>query len=417
LQLLRIRSSTLIALAALFLFSHSTWGAANRAILEQARDKPIHPPLQDAPEHTPAKNGFNHFYNMEYDAAIRDFELAQQAHPNDPSAVNHLLQAILVHELHREGALDAEMYFGDEFFHARKIPANADTEARIEELIGRALRLSAIRLKSNPNDADALYARGVTEALHATDLALVEKSWFAALRSGLEAYKDHKQVLNLSPGYADAKLVVGFYSYAIGSLPWPGRIATFFLAFTGSKSNGIEYIKQAADAGGDASVDAKAALALILARERHYSEAIPLMHALYTSYPHNFLFAMSEADLLKTDGHLPEAMSAYQKLLELGRAGIFPEGRLERIAFKLGETLRLQGTYANAVEAYRSVSGFPHADHALVSKATLSAGEMYDLLGQRDSAVQQYQEVVAAQGDSPEVRTARQLLKHPYRMQ
>lgn len=42
---------------------------------------------------------------------------------------------------------------------------------------------------------------------------------------------------------------------------------------------------------------------------------------------------------------------------------------------------------------------------------------MYDLLGQRDSAVQQYQKVVAAQGDSPEVRTARQLLKHPYRMQ
>ncbi len=110
-------------------------------------------------------------------------------------------------------------------------------------------------------------------------------------------------------------------------------------------------------------------------------------------------------------------MLAYQKLIELGREGMFPEGWLERIAFKLGETFRLPGKYSSAVEAYRSVSSFPHADHALVSKATLSAGEMYDLLGQRDSAVKQYQEVVTTQGDSPEIRTARQLLRHPYLIQ
>lgn len=65
------------------------------------------------------------------------------------------------------------------------------------------------------------------------------------------------------------------------------------------------------------------------------------MHRLYNSYPHNFLFAMSEADLFKTDGYLPETILAYQKLLELGREGMFPEGRLERIAFKLGKSYRL----------------------------------------------------------------------------
>jgi len=300
LQFLRIRLSILIGSVALFLFPHSIWGAAHLASLEQTRDKPIHAPLLDVPERMVAKNGFNHFYNMEYDAAIQDFELAQQAYPDDPFAVNHLLQAILVRELYRERALDAELYFGAEFFQARKILVDANIEARIEEVIERALQLSASRLKSNPNDVDALYARGVTEALRATDLALVEKAWFAALRSGLGACRNHKQVLNLSPGYSDAKLVVCFYSCAIGSLPWPERIATFLLTFTGNKSNGIEYIKQAADGGGEASVDAKVALALILARERHYSGAISLMHGLYSSYPGNFLFAMSEADLLKT---------------------------------------------------------------------------------------------------------------------
>lgn len=39
-------------------------------------------------------DGFNHLYNLEYDAAIRDFEIDLQAHPDDPFAVNHLLQAL-----------------------------------------------------------------------------------------------------------------------------------------------------------------------------------------------------------------------------------------------------------------------------------------------------------------------------------
>ncbi len=32
------------------------------------------------------RKGFDHFYNLEYDKAIHEFELAQQAHPDDPFA-------------------------------------------------------------------------------------------------------------------------------------------------------------------------------------------------------------------------------------------------------------------------------------------------------------------------------------------
>jgi len=87
------------------------------------------------------------------------------------------------------------------------------------------------------------------------------------------------------------------------------------------------------------------------------------------------------------------------------------------VAYKLGEALRLQGDYSGALEAYGSASGYPGADRELVSKATLSEGEMYDLLGQRNSAEKKYQEVIAAQDDSQGAKTARQLLLHPYRTQ
>jgi tetratricopeptide (TPR) repeat protein len=269
---------------------------------------------------------------MEYDTAIHDFELALQAHPDDPFAVNHLLQAIFIRELDCEGALNAELYMGDGFFHAQRVPVDANVEAQIKELTKRALELSASRLETNPNDVDALYARGVTGAIRAGYMALVEKAWFAALRSALGSYDDHEQVLRLSPDYTDANLVVGLYSYAMGSLPWPEKAVTFLLPVRGSRSTGTEDVARAAHGSGETSVDAKAALALILARERHYSEAISLMHWLYSSYPHNFIFAMTEGDFLKTSGNLPEAIAAYRELLRLGREGVFPGARLGLVA-------------------------------------------------------------------------------------
>ena len=369
------------------------------------------------PQDTFSQDGFQHFYNMEYDAAIHAFELAVQAHPDDPFAVNHLLQAIFTRELEREGALNAELYLGDGFFHARRVPVDASEEARIKELTARALELSAKRLEANPNDVEALYARGVTRALRAGYMALIEKAWFAALRSALGAYEDHERVLRLSPDYTDANLVVGLYSYAMGSLPWPEKAMTFLLPVKGSKSTGTEDVAKAANGNGETTVDAKVALAFIQARERRYSEAISLMRGLYSSYPHNFFFAMTEGDLLQTSGNLPGAISAYRGLLRLGQQGVFPDARLGLVAYKLGEALRLQGDYTGALEVYGSVSGYPGTDPELVSKASLGKGEMSDLLGQRNSAVKQYQEVIAAQHDSQEAKTAHQLLRHPYRIQ
>ena len=413
----RVGLSISIASVALFLCSFSAKGVVGTANSMLTDDKPLNASARVQPIDALTRDGFEHFYNMQYDAAIHDFELALQAHPDDPFAVNHLLEAIFTRELYREGALNAELYLGDKFFHSQRVPVDPNVQARIKELTERSLQLCARRLITNPNDVDALYARGVTRAIRAGYMALVEKAWFAALRSALGSYDDHEQVLHLSPDYTDAKLVVGLYSYAIGSLPWPERAVTFLLPITGNKSKGSEDVAKAADGGGETSVDAKIALALILVREQHYSEAISLMHGLYGSYPHNFLFAMTEGDFFKTSGHLPEAIASYRELLRLGREGMFPGAQLGLVAYKLGEALRLEADYSGALEAYGSVSGYPRAERELVSKAILSAGEMSDLLGQRNSAVTKYQEIIAAQDDSPEVKTARKLLKHPYRIQ
>src|ERR1700691_3037550 len=65
------------------------------------------------------RKAYEHFYNLEYDKAIREFELAQAAHPTDPFAVNHLLAAVVFRELFRIGALDTEAYASDSFIEKR----------------------------------------------------------------------------------------------------------------------------------------------------------------------------------------------------------------------------------------------------------------------------------------------------------
>lgn len=370
--------------------------------------------LRVRPDDAPTREGFDRFYNSDYDPAIEDFEKSMKAHPDDPFAVNHLLEVVLVREIDREGALSAELYLGTEFLHAKRMFVDANVRLRIQELTKQALELSEDRLRAKPDDIDALYARGITRSLFAINDGLIEKSWYSAFRNALGAYNDHKRVLELAPNYSDAKVVVGVYNYIVAALPIYERLVAFMLNIKGSKSEGIESIRQAANAGGEASIDAKTALSLFLAREQQYPEALSLMHELYRSYPHNFHFAFSEANLLRNSGKIPEAVAAYRELLDLGQRNTFPQARLERAAIALGQIFREQGNYGAAASAFESVGQIAGVDRELAASTKLLAGEMYDLLHERDSATRKYQEVIATGDDTDEVREARRLLRVPY---
>src|SRR5882672_7965439 len=63
--------------------------------------------------------GYEHFYNLEYDQAIADFTAITDQNPSEPSAWNHLAQAILFRAMYRSGALESEMVSGSNPFLRR----------------------------------------------------------------------------------------------------------------------------------------------------------------------------------------------------------------------------------------------------------------------------------------------------------
>jgi tetratricopeptide (TPR) repeat protein len=358
---------------------------------------------------------FDHFYNMDYDRAIAEFEKVMDRYPNDPEATNHLLSTVLLRELYRMGAVNSGEYASDSFIGEAHRPADPKVKERIKELVGRAEALEQQELKVNPNDVDALYARGVTRAQFALYTALVERAWFSALRNAVGARRDHERVLQLDPNYVDAKLVVGTHYYVVGSLPWSVKVAVAMVGLSGTKEKGLEYLRQVADSNGENSVDGKVVLSLFLRREHRYDEARALMQDLAQRYPRNYLFPVEVANLLRAGGHLEEAEAGYRKVWQNGREGKYDSLHYEITAWGLGELLRGQRDYAGAAAAYDLVSTVSNPDPETLQKANLAAGEMYDMLQKRDLAMKKYAMVLAENATTPPADQARKLIKQAYR--
>lgn len=369
------------------------------------------------PDDTYTRVGFDAFYSQEYDKAIHNFELSLQAHPDDPFAVNHLLSGVMFKEMYRIGALDSELYAKEQFLASKQFPMDPKVKARIDELTQRALSLEEAKLKANPNDADALYARGVTRGLHATYLALIEKAWFSGLRSAVGARHDHERVLELQPDNSDAKMIVGMHNYVVGSLSWPAKVGASMVGLSGSRSKGIEYLYQAANGGGENSIDSKIALSLFLRREQRYPEAIKVVSSMSEAYPKNFLMALELANLYNASGQAPLAIASYRKIIAGAQAGNFPDAHIEMAWYGLAEALRGQHEFQEAADAYDHVLQFQRTDPDLKLRTTLGAAEMYDAMNKRPEAVKRYQEVIAADGASPRAEIAKKYLKDPYRVQ
>ncbi len=358
---------------------------------------------------------FNHFYNLDYDRAVQEFEQVLARHPEDSFAVNHVLTAILFRELYRMGVLNTGEYANDTFISAPHRPADPKIKQQINDLVKRALQLEEKRLAANANDVEALYARGVTRAQFATFTALIERAWFSALRNAVGARRDHERVLELSPTTTEAKLIVGAHNYVVGNLPWGVKAAASMVGLGGNKDKGLQYLKECAQGNGETSIDAQILLAVFLRREHRYDEALPLVRGLVPRFPQDVLLALEEGHLLRASGRNQEAETVYRKIWQAGREGHYPGLHYEIAALSLGDLLRSEKNYSGAAAAYEQVGQAPQADSEASQKANLGAGEMYDLLQKRDLALAKYQAVVASDGGTGPAETARKRIKEAYR--
>ena len=370
-------------------------------------------PLNRDPE---VREAFQSFYIMDYANALSHFEKVRSAHPDDPIATDYILYVTLFRELFRLDLLDTTFYANDGFLSGRH-PVVEDPKVRdqIKALADQALDQANDQLKKNPNDVNALFARGWAKSLEATYLAMVERSFTGGLKLALGAKNDHARVLELDPNYIDAKMVVGIYQYVVGSLPFGFKMLVGIAGIHGTKSEGMALLRDAGQRGVITSVESRTAMTLFLRREAKYQEAGAIARGLADQYPRDFLFCLEVANLAKDAGDGMQAIADYRRVIsDAKRPGYFPSSHLELAYFGLGDTLRGQKLYSDAADAYREAASQPATSAELKRRCLLAAGEVYDLMKQHDKALEQYQAVINAGSDSAQADQARKYQRSAY---
>jgi len=399
----------------LFRISSLAWGAILLAAssLNAVSETHTNPLIRDLL----VREAFDHFYQLDFEGEVVRFERLHAAHPGDPQGTALLLEAVVFQELYRQDLLDTTFYANDGFLSGKHASAeDPRTRDRIFGLTDEAVREADGRIGGNPKDVDALYARAWARALKSIYVGMVEKSYSSCFRLAIKAKDDDARVLQLDPDYVDAKLVVGIYEYVVGSLSFPFRLLIGFAGITGSKTRGMEMLHDAANRGTLSSVEAQTAISLFLRREAKYQEAIQVIRKLKNQYPHNYLFCLEDANLLKDAGEGMAAVVAYREILSANaKRGYFTSAQLELTYFGLGEALRGQQHYGEAARAYEQAASRTSVGPELKVRSLLAAGQCHDLNGDRQEAVKDYNAAIDAGPRTSRADTARKYLHSAYR--
>jgi tetratricopeptide (TPR) repeat protein len=362
------------------------------------------------------KEAYVHFYDLDYPGAVERFQRFHAAHPGDPQATAMLLESIVFQELYREDLLDTTFYANDGFLTGKHVTEeDPQVRDRIMALSDEAIREANSRLAQNPNDVDALYARGWARALTCAYVAMVERAYWRGFRLATGAKDDHERVLQLDPSYVDAKLVVGVYQYVVGALPFAFKLLIGFAGVTGSKTKGLETLTDDGNRGIMTSVEARTTITLFLRREGRYKEAIQIVRKLKAEYPRDYLFWLEEANLRKDSGEGMGAVDAYREIIATNaKPGYFSSARMELTYFGLGDALRGQRHYSEAAQSYEQAAWTPGTGLELKVRTLLLAGECHDANGERELAVRDYQAAIDAGPNTSRADVARKRLREPY---
>src|ERR1700676_129062 len=101
--------------------------------------------------------GYDHCYNLKYDAAMATFTAETEHHPDDPAAWNHVAHTILFFAMYRGGALESELVTGSNpFVRRQKVKTTAAEDQQFYDAIDKALDLAQSRLREKEDDSPAL---------------------------------------------------------------------------------------------------------------------------------------------------------------------------------------------------------------------------------------------------------------------
>jgi hypothetical protein len=242
--------------------------------------------------------GFHLLYELKPAEARAKFEAWQKSHPEDPLGSASKAAAYLFEECYRQGVLTSAFFLDDKRFMG-KVALKPDPELRAAFFAAdkKAQELAQLRLKANPDDANALFSMTLSLGMQADYASLIDKHQKDSLKMIGEADKYAKRLLAIAPEGTDAYLTLGTANYIIGSLSGFKRFFLGIAGIHGDKKIGIMQLELAAGSGHYLRPFAKIMLALAALREKKPEVARIQLKELVAEFPENPLFVSELAKL------------------------------------------------------------------------------------------------------------------------
>jgi tetratricopeptide (TPR) repeat protein len=366
------------------------------------------------PAQTPeAEAAYRALYNVDFEPAREVAEAMTRREPDNPESWNLLASTIWLDIVFRQEKLNLDSFVGESLgTEDSNEVVSEEEERRLRQAIDRAAAAANALLDRNPENLEALYQLGVAYGTLSTFEALAKESYRAANSAGSRAREIHVDLLRKDPSFNDARLTVGAYDYAVGSLPWIVRVLAGVVGIRGDKEEGIQQLEWAAELGKRARTNARMVLVVVYNREKRYDESLALLEELHESYPRNYLIEIAIGGVHERTKRWTSAIRVYESVLAKIDGGIDDYDRFERapVTFRLAEAHVHGERFMESVPIFERVIRDPESSDGLRCRSHLWSGRILQDRDQEPRAAEHFRAIQQLDCSSNQKREARRYL-------
>ena len=341
------------------------------------------------------RDGLNKTYRYDLQEADESFDELARRFPGHPIGYMHKAEVV--------------------WWHALRDNKNQKLEADFEQYTELAINKGHSLLKRNPKDFYALLYVAGAYGNRTRYNVYINKSYYRAMRAGIKGYDFVGPAQALRPNYIDCLIGTGAYNYFAGSIPTLMKLFAWMFTQGGDKAKGIQQLELAAQKGEYGQIAAKMVLLGVYYNEKRFEDYQRLISGLIEQFPTNPVFVMWLADSHIRQRKLDEGNQKLTLLLDKTKTALRSKLSLAQIHYEKGRLLLEKRSVDDAVASLtRAIEGDLPASDPLLAKARLLRGCAWDLKGQREQAVADYQAVLQLRDTDDSQRKARGFLKQAY---